>query len=226
MNEIFEKKEEELLEEETAQDEIQENELEEQEQVPNEVPSVINERTEELDVEETEKTEEPKLLSQEEVNALVGKTRQEARERALREVYERFGIENENALNELVGRGQSYQILDEDFQRQSEELENVRTENALLHSNIDPQRWDDVKLIIKGKGMEVNFDTIQSLLPTHPEWSKQQQQTISNELNENDLENFVNKRPSQIRKIGNEIPPQMEQKVDDEEERVKKLYGY
>ena len=111
-----------------------------------------------------------KMFTQDEVNELIGKTRNEARQRANSAYYERYGVENDDELNDLVGRGQSYKVLEDKYNNTVGELERIKTDYALLKSGIVPNRYDDVKFILKGKGLEINEDTINQELATHPEW--------------------------------------------------------
>ena len=111
-----------------------------------------------------------KTFTQEEVNELIGKTRNEARQRANSAYYERYGVENDDELNDLVGRGQSYKVLEDKYNNTMGELDRLKTDYALLKSGIVPSRYDDVKFSLKGKGLEINEDTINQELATHPEW--------------------------------------------------------
>ena len=41
-----------------------------------------------------------------------------------------------------------------------------------MQSGIDSDRYEDAKLILKGKGLEVSLENIENELATHPEWKK------------------------------------------------------
>jgi hypothetical protein len=41
-----------------------------------------------------------------------------------------------------------------------------------MQSGIDSDRYEDAKLILRGKGLEVSLENIQNELATHPEWKK------------------------------------------------------
>ena len=45
---------------------------------------------------------------------------------------------------------------------------------ALLESGIDKDRFEDARLILRGKGLEVTAENIAAELATHPEWKKQE----------------------------------------------------
>ena len=121
-----------------------------------------------------------KMIPQSEVNNLVGRTRKEAREKAraeyLAELLEKYGLADENEMDGIFGKGQQYDVLNEDYANQSNEFTAMREENALLKSEVVPEKWEDAKLIIKGKGLQVTPETIASELATHPEWLGQVQQ--------------------------------------------------
>lgn len=114
--------------------------------------------------------EKPKMFTQEEVNSLVGKVRQEARDRTIKELVEKFGVANDIELEDVFGRGQAYDVLNEDYNVQANSLREALMENALLKSGVNSDRWEDVKLILGGKGLDVSEDNIGALIGSHPEW--------------------------------------------------------
>lgn len=130
---------------------------------------------------------EEKMIPQSEVNRLVGSTRQEAREKAraelrdelkqevMREFFEKFGVQDEAEMDNVFGKGQQYDILNEDYTKQGSDLTAMREENVLLKSDIIPEKWEDAKLILKGKGLEITPENIAQEMATHPEWNKVQE---------------------------------------------------
>ena len=113
----------------------------------NEEKELLEEETEErvkdgaltsetTDAAETLPAEEPRMFTQEEVNSLVGKVRQEARDRAIKEIMEKYGVTNDIELDEVFGRGQAYDVLNDDYNVQIENLRNALMENALLKSSL------------------------------------------------------------------------------------------
>lgn len=147
----------------------------------NEEKELLEEETEErvedgaltsetTDAAETLPAEEPRMFTQEEVNSLVGKVRQEARDRAIKEIMEKYGVTNDIELDEVFGRGQAYDVLNDDYNVQIENLRNALMENALLKSGINSERWEDVKLILGGKGLDISEENIGAMIGSHPEW--------------------------------------------------------
>ena len=133
---------------------------------------------------------EEKRFTQEEVNDLMGHVRAETRDRTLKAVYGRYGVEDENGLDDLIGNAQRYDTLKEntDAERNSweeerkgfleerdsrgSELCELKERLALLESGIDKDRYEDAKFILKGKGLEITPETIANELATHPEWKR------------------------------------------------------
>lgn len=249
-----EEKKENQIEEELTGDTQTPSEEVEQQQVPDEAPIPVEDENditidddveqpmeEELNVEENidETPEEPKMFDQNYVNDLVGRTRMEAREKAMRSLYDKYGVEDDNGLDEIFGMGQRYNILNDNYMDAQSRLSEALTENALLKSGIDPSRWDDAKFILGGKGLDITTENIASELSTHPEWMKAiataemvdeaQMRELSPEAAEKMASmpkaNEINKNanPSQIRKFGSEVPSDTNE--TSEEDLIDNLFG-
>ena len=170
-----------------------------------------------------------KMLTQSQVNELVGRIRQETRERVMAEMLERYGVNNDVELNEIFGKGQTYDDLDMEYQNQGNAYRSVMAENALLKSHIDPARWEDVKLILGGKGLEVNAENIEGMIATHPEWRGAVNEETGNKvLSMEDAERMASNKvigggkPATLNKLGAEASPVNE---ESEEDKVRKLFG-
>lgn len=205
-----------------------------------EAPADTDNNVDEASVNETSVNEKPvqqeKMLTQSQVNELVGRARQEGRESAMRELLERYGVSNDVELNDVFGKGQTYDDLNEEFLSQGDSYKAALAENALLKSKISPERWEDVKLILTGKGLDVTTDNIESMIMTHPEWRGGISTDLDNgankqltpEMAEEMAKNRVNNNgsvasPLKVTKLGNEPAPEQ---VSNEEETVKKLFGF
>lgn len=115
-----------------------------------------------------------RTFTQDEVNAIVGRVRQEARAKA-REEYaaelrERYGVGNDSEIDDLIGNGQRFDALSGEYDSQASALGELKAENALLKSGVPEDRFDDVKAILAYKGLEVTPENIAVELATHPEW--------------------------------------------------------
>lgn len=177
------------------------------------------------DEEQQQQTE--KMLTQSQVNELVGRARKEGRESALKELYERYGVSDENDMNEIFGKGQAYDDLNEEYIGQGNSYKDVMAENALLKTQIDADRWEDVKLILGGKGLEINEENITSLLSTHPEWKKEREKE---KITLEDMDEIISEQriksdiqPAKLKKLGNESSVE---KDTSEEDEVKRLFGF
>lgn len=177
--------------------------------------------------EEQQQQQQPaeKMLTQSQVNELVGRARQEGRESALRELYGRYGVSDDAELDDVFGKGQAYYDLDDEYQAQGASMKALMAENALLKSKVDESRWDDIKLILGGKGIDITPENIEAMIPSHPEWrgnagvvaaqgmqpQAQQQQGM----------------PTVLRKLGNEAANVEDSDgAETSDERAKKLFGF
>ena len=176
-----------------------------------------------------EAIEEPqeKMLTQSQVNELVGRARQEGRMSAIKDMVDRYGVGNESELDDVFGRGQAYDSLNDDFVSTNQKYNEVMAENALLKSHVDMNRWEDIKLILGGKGLEITEENIEALLPSHPEWrgvvenEKPFEKGIVGDGASTITQN--QQKPSVLQKLGEDVSPKEEEET--EEERVRKWYG-
>ena len=126
-----------------------------------------------------------KTFTQDDVDKLVGDTRVKTREKTFRYIYDRYGVKNEDELDSLVANAQRYDTQKEMYDTEKANWESERSDTdkrlsemseqiALMQSQIDPERYEDAKLILKGKGLEVSLENIEAELATHPEWKKEE----------------------------------------------------
>ena len=184
---------------------------------------------------EGEPVQPEKMLTQSQVNELVGRARQEGRESAMRELYGRYGVSSDEEMNDVFGRGQTYAALDDEYNKQKESMVQLMTENALLKSNIDAARWDDVKYILKGKGYEVTPENIEAEIASHPEWRTASVATASTNVEGGGAVGGPNQPqpqpqpqpqqpPTVLRRLGSEATVK-DDSADTEEDRVRNLFG-
>lgn len=181
---------------------------------------------------EQPEVEPERTFTQSQVNAMVGKARKEGRESAMKELLSRYGVDTEDEMNDVFGRGQAYDYLNDEYETQSTSMKDINAENALLKSHISEDRWDDVKLILNGKGLDVNAENIEMFLPSHPEWrgasnTSTPQITLPNTEPtsvQEGVESMVEpKQPATLRKLGHES--KAEPDTETEDEKAKKLFG-
>lgn len=177
-----------------------------------------------------------KMLTQSQVNELVGRARQEGRESALKELYGRYGVSGDSELNDVFGRGQAYLTLDDDFKAEQSSNKALLAENALLKTKVDESRWEDIKAILGSKNMDITPENIEAEIPTHPEWrptvSVQQQSQVQAQPQQDSLQPQAQpQQPQQavLRKLGSESTAKNGGNGDDEEseqEQAMKLFGF
>lgn len=179
-----------------------------------------------------------KMLTQSQVNELVGRARQEGRESALKELYGRYGVSGDSELNDVFGRGQAYLTLDDDFKAEQSSNKALLAENALLKTKVDESRWEDIKAILGSKNMDITPENIEAEIPTHPEWrqtvSVQQQQPQAQAQPQQDSPLQAQQpQPQQqqavLRKLGSESTAKNGGNGDDEEsekEQAMRLFGF
>lgn len=178
-----------------------------------------------------------KMLTQSQVNELVGRARQEGRESALKELYGRYGVSGDSELNDVFGRGQAYLTLDDDFKAEQSSNKALLAENALLKTKVDESRWEDIKAILGSKNMDITPENIEAEIPTHPEWrptvvAAQQQPQAQAQPQQDSLQPQQQPQPQQqavLRKLGSESTAKNGGNGDDEEsekEQAMKLFGF
>lgn len=181
-----------------------------------------------------------RMLTQSQVNELIGNTRKETRDKTrnevMAEIYNRYGVNDDEELNNIFGRGQAYDVLSEDFTNQGNQLRQALAENALLKSGIAQSRWDDAKAILTAKGMDITQENIISELQTHPEWlgnvqtaQSVQADGMTKPLDPQTAEQFAAKpakpmeAPSVIRKMGSEVQSMPNDMSEDDQ--INKWFG-
>lgn len=179
-----------------------------------------------------------KMLTQSQVNELVGRARQEGRESALKELYGRYGVSGDSELNDVFGRGQAYLTLDDDFKAEQSSNKALLAENALLKTKVDESRWEDIKAILGSKNMDITPENIEAEIPTHPEWRQtvsvqQQQQAQAQPQQDSPLQAQQSQQQPQqqavLRKLGSESTAKNGGNGDDEEsekEQAMRLFGF
>lgn len=147
-----------------------------------------------------------KSFTQEQVNDIV-----RARlERSQARLFNRYGVGDRKGLDELIGKAQAYQVMNERYNGLKNENSNLKQELAFMSNNINPTRKEDIIAHFKGKGMEFSNDNLVSELATHPEW-----------LNPTQKDDVAK---TTIRVLGNSVENER-QRVNEKDE-IAKLLGY
>ena len=182
---------------------------------------------------EPEPVPAPRTFTQEEVNAIVGKVRQEARAKA-REEYaaelrDKYGVDADSEIDDLIGNGQRFDALNGEYESQSATLSDLKAENSLLKSGVPQDKFDDVKAILAYKGLEVTPENIALEAATHPEWASAQEPTPPQPINPAmapaPKQAQARPAPSIVQKLGGE-PRGMPQGEDEAKaEFMRKMFG-
>lgn len=118
----------------------------------------------------------PRTFTQEEVDAIAGKARAEGKKVALKSYLDQYGVESEDELGGLFADGQRYSGLSEEYSASRKENAELKKELALtkatLQYGLDPAVYEDVVAIANSKGLELNDQTIRTLMETRPYWRK------------------------------------------------------
>lgn len=113
---------------------------------------------------ETTSEELEKTFNQKQVDEIIGNR--------VKRIFKRYGVEDKNGLDELVGKAQSYDIMRERYDALTNENAQLKEKIAFLENNINPERQEDIRAYFKGKDMEFSNDNLKTELQTHPEWLK------------------------------------------------------
>lgn len=167
-----------------------------------------------------------KTFTQDEVNSMLGKTRQEARQRAREEYAEeirsKYGLDDDNQLDSLVGDGQRFDALNQQYGDEAKKVSDLESENALLKSGVPAERFNDVKAILAYGKMEVTPENIQSAMATHPEWKGAVAETAPTTTQSPASAKPV---PSVITKVGGEPNAQTQSSEEEKKHVMQDVFG-
>lgn len=147
---------------------------ERQEQVDTE-PQGETENQEQEQVNSNSTENQETTFTQEQVNDIV----RERLERNRNSIYSRYGVNGKDELDALVGKAQSYDVMNEQYNSMTEELNAIKQENAFLKNDVNLEKKDDILAYFKGKGIELNADTLKQELETHKEWGNVNKNTTT-----------------------------------------------
>lgn len=155
-------------------------------------------------VENTEQEETPKTFTQEQVNEMV-----KARlDRDRKSIYKRYGVEDRSGLDDLIGKAQSYSVMEERYNAIQSEVNSLRESNAFLKNNINPERYDDIRAYFKGKEIPFNEENLKNEIATHSEWVTKSGEEVSPKTT--------------IQSLGRDVP---QKQSENEKENAMKMFG-
>lgn len=192
-----------------------------------EAPEMMpNEGEEEVPTEGEAETQQPeqeadeRRFTQAEVDKIVGKIRSEARERAVKELLNKYGYDDVSQLDETVGESERYAELS----GQQDEMESLRNENLLLRSGITEDRFEDAMAYFAYKDLPMNPITLEEAIESHPEWVDSYDDDYLDEDEEDD--GIEEEKPSMVRRLGAEpIRKDDGNPAENEEDRAMFMFG-
>lgn len=126
-----------------------------------------NKATEQNTLEEPQKTEEEEKFTQSQINEIV--TRRLAKQ--AESFYKKYGVNDEEGLNALVGKAKEYDTLNKKYDELSGKNEELNEKYLFNTNSIKKDREDDVRTYFKGKELQFTDENIKEALKTHAEWA-------------------------------------------------------
>ncbi len=122
----------------------------------------------------------PAMFTKERVNELM----QKRIERSHQAFFTRYGVKDLNELDDLFAKAKSVDGLNQqieeltkgnaDLQTRYDELTNQNRDltkrYAFTSRNIRPEMYSDIETYFKGKGLDINEETLNEELKTHLDW--------------------------------------------------------
>lgn len=130
-----------------------------------ETPATPSEKTPEAKAEESKKT-----FTQEDLDKIVKDRLAREDQSVSKKLLDKYGCKDEAELDSKIKQSLSYEATKSEFDKLSKEHAEAKEELAFAKNGIDPSRIDDVRLHFKGKGVELNPESLKAELPSHPEW--------------------------------------------------------
>lgn len=150
------------------------------------------------------KSRPEQMFSREKVNELMRRRI----ERSHKAFFTRYGVNNLEELDNLVGQAKSYGPLKERFDELDKNHTDLTTNHTDLQKryayrvcNIDDKRYNDIETYFKGKNIPIDENSLAEELKTHPEWAR---------------------KAGVVQSIGAEATPSLEA---DERELASKIFG-
>lgn len=98
-------------------------------------------------------------------------------ERSHNAFFNRYGVKDLNELDSLFGQASEYGPLKENFDKLtssnnelSEKYKDLSKRYAFKAGNVNPDRITDIETYFKGKGIDIDENTLAEEIKNHPEW--------------------------------------------------------
>lgn len=160
---------------------------------------------------EPENLDDKPQFSQNDLNRIINKRLSKAK----KDFYKGCGVENETELDAILGKGQAYDIMKNEYDKLVVENTAFREKELFTTNNINPQRYDDIRVHFKGLGTDLNADNLKEQLMTHPEW-------INKPTTAFEAPTTPIKPKVEIKAVGNPISTK---KVESDDSLMRKLWG-
>ena len=123
-----------------------------------------------VDVETTNEEKQPKLYTEEQVAEIKKNAIAEGMRKASKQKETESNDELENLKNSLNEKETLIAEKDNQMEELNKELTAIKQVRKMDDLGIDKKYQEDVIALIKGKGLEINEETISEIAENHPEW--------------------------------------------------------
>ena len=123
-----------------------------------------------VDVETTNEEKQPKLYTEEQVAEIKKNAIAEGMRKASKQKETESNDELENLKNSLNEKETLIAEKDNQMEELNKELTAIKQVRKMDDLGIDKKYQEDVIALIKGKGLEINEETISEIAEKHPEW--------------------------------------------------------
>lgn len=110
--------------------------------------------------------ETPKSFTQEEVNAMMVERLKKQKDTFLK----KYGVDDEMKLDELVGKAKTVDEMKEQLETLKSSNASMTEKLAFIEHNINPERYDDIRIYFKGKGEAFTPENLLKAIANHKEW--------------------------------------------------------
>lgn len=84
--------------------------------------------------------------------------------------FNRYGVKDLNEMDNLFGQAKGYAAKEQELNELNSKYGDLTKRYGYKSCNIDESKIQDIETYFKGKGIEINEDTLREELKTHPDW--------------------------------------------------------